>query len=52
MRKVDDGEKKEKREKIVLFLDATNVVVSQPPEGRPSEMPHPRANFKGRGVCV
>ena len=38
MRKGDDGEKKTgKREnKIKMFLGATNVVASQPPERRPT----------------
>ena len=48
MRKVDDGKKekeKEKRKKRMLFLEATNVVASWPPERRPTETPHTRANF-------
>ena len=52
IRKVDDGEKKrkkkkkkKKKEKIVTFIVATNVVASQPPERRPTGMPHARANF-------
>ena len=35
MRKVDDGEEKEKKEKekkIMTFIVATNVVASRPPE--------------------
>ena len=28
----------------MLFLVATNVVASRPPERRPTEMPHARAN--------
>ena len=49
MRKVDDGEeKKEKRkrkEKIMTFIEATNVVASRPPERRPTGTPHARANY-------
>ena len=41
MRKVDDGEKKENR--IKLFIVATNVVASRPPERRPTVTPHARA---------
>ena len=44
MRKVDDGKKK-KKEKIMLFLVATNVVASRPPECRPTGTPHARGNF-------
>ena len=36
MRKVDDGKRKEKKEKINSFLVATNVVVSRPAERRPT----------------
>ena len=38
MRKVDEGEKREKRKqkKIMSFLVATNVVASRPPERRPT----------------
>ena len=42
MRKVDDGEEKnEKKEKkkIKMFLVATNVVASRPPERRPTATP-------------
>ena len=31
MRKVEDGKKEKKKEKIMLFLMATNVVASRPP---------------------
>ena len=46
MRKVDDGEekRKEKKEKIMTFIVATNVVASRPPERRPTGTPHARAN--------
>ena len=45
MRKVDDGEEKEKkRKKIMTFIVATNVVASRPPELRPTGTPHARAN--------
>ena len=49
MRKVDDGEEKEKikrkkRNKIMTFIVATNVVASRPPERRPTGTPHARAN--------
>ena len=47
MRKVDDGEeKKEKKrkEKIMTFIVATNVIASRPPERRPTGTPHARAN--------
>ena len=40
MRKVDDGKRKKK---IMLFLVATNVVASRPPERRPTGTPHARA---------
>ena len=44
MRKADDGErKKEKKKKRKLFIVATNVVASRPPEPRPTGMPHARA---------
>ena len=42
MRKVDDGKKK-KRENNV-FLVATNVVASRPPQRRPTGTPHAHAN--------
>ena len=42
MRKVDDGEKR--KEKIMTFKVATNVVASQPPERRPTGTPSARAN--------
>ena len=55
MRKVDDGKGKEKRkekkeknrkkEKRMLFLVATNVVASRPPERRPTRTLRARANF-------
>ena len=44
MRKVDDGEEK-KKEKIMTFIVATNVIASRPPERRPTGTPHARANF-------
>ena len=45
MRKVDDVEKrKKKREKIMTFIVATNVIASRPPERRPTGTPHARAN--------
>ena len=44
MRKVDDGEKKkEKEKKIMMFIVATNVGASRPPERRPTGTPHARA---------
>ena len=46
MRKVDDGEKKEKKEKIMTFIVATNVIASRPPERRPTGTPHARAKIK------
>ena len=46
MRKVDDGEKKkEKKEKKMTFIVATNVIASRPPERRPTGTPHARANI-------
>ena len=49
MRKVDDGEKKEKvkkkNNKIMTFIVATNVVASQPPEHQPTGTPHARAKI-------
>ena len=50
MRKVDDGEEKKekkkekKKKKIMTFIVATNVIASQPPEGRPTGAPHTHAN--------
>ena len=41
MRKVDDREKK-KEKKIMLFLVATNVVASRPPERRLTGTPQAR----------
>ena len=50
MRKVDDGKReREKKEKIVLFLVATNVVASRPPERRPTGTPHARAKKERNG---
>ena len=44
MRKVDDGvKKKKKKEKIMTFILATNVVASRPPERRPTGTLHARA---------
>ena len=44
MRKVDSGEeKKEKNKKIMLFIVATNVIVSGPPKRRPTGMLTARA---------
>ena len=56
MRKVDNGEKKGKKEekrkeKIITFLVATNVVASRPPERRPTGTPHARANIKVLNVA-
>ena len=44
MRKGDDGGKKGKKGKIKMFLVATNVVASRPPERRPTATPTARAN--------
>ena len=48
MRKVDNGEKKQrkktKKEKIMHFIVATNVVASWLPEHRPTGMPTAPAN--------
>ena len=44
MRKGCDGEKKWKMEKI-MFIVATNVIASRPPERRPTGTPHARANY-------
>ena len=46
MRKVDDGEEKKekKKEKIMTFIVATNVIASRPPERRPTGTPHAHAN--------
>ena len=48
MRKVDNGkkikQKNKRKEKIMLFLVATNVVASRPPERRPTGTPQARAN--------
>ena len=43
MRKEDDGEKERKERKKMLFIVATKVVASQPPEHRPTGMPTARA---------
>ena len=44
MRKVADGKKRKRKEKkIMLFLVATNVVASRPPERRSTGTPHPCA---------
>ena len=45
MRKVDDGKRKKRKEKIMSFLVATNVVASRPPERRPTGTPHAYAIF-------
>ena len=39
-------EKKRKKEKIMTFLVATNVVASRPPERRPTGTPSACANIK------
>ena len=43
MRKVDDA--KRKKDKIMSFLVATNVVASWPPEPQPTGTPHARAKM-------
>ena len=43
MRKVDDGEEKRKKEKIMTFIVATNVIASRPPKRRPTGPLHARA---------
>ena len=40
MRKVNNGEKKEKR---MMFIVATDLVASRPPERQPTGAPHTRA---------
>ena len=49
MRKVDNGEKRKykrkKRDKIMLFVVATNVVPSQPPKRQPTGVPIASANM-------
>ena len=40
MRKVEDGEKKDRRKKNKALIMATNVIASQPPKCRPTGMPH------------
>ena len=42
MRKVDDGEKN--TQKKMLFIVATNVVASRPPEHRPTGTPTARCS--------
>ena len=45
MRKVDDEEEKikeKKKEKIMTFIVATNIIASRPPERRPTGTPHSR----------
>ena len=52
MRKVDHGEKKIKKNKnkqqkiIIMFIVATNVVASRPPEHRPTGTPQARDNLR------
>ena len=46
MRKVDDGKKKKRKERIMLFLVATNVVASRLPERQSTGTPHARAKRK------
>ena len=36
--------------KIMMFIVATNVVASRPPEHRPTGTPHARANSKVMGI--
>ena len=36
MTKVDEGEEKKRKEKIITSIAATNVVASQPPKCRPT----------------
>ena len=49
MRKVDDGEekrkRKKKRNKIMTFIVATNVIASRPPERQPTGTPHAHAKI-------
>ena len=45
MRKDNDRENGKREWKIMMFLVATNVVASRPPERRPTGTPHARANF-------
>ena len=49
MKKVDDGEKKEKRKKrekkIITFIVATNVIASLLPKHQPTGTPQARANI-------
>ena len=54
MRKVDDGEEKEKRKrnKIMTFIVATNVIASRPPKRRPTGTPHARAKKKHVGKDI
>ena len=42
MRRGRDGEN---GKKIMMFIVATNVVASRPPERRPTGTPHARANY-------
>ena len=44
MRKVDDGEQKKEKEKIMLFTVAANVVASRLPECQPIGRHTPLAN--------
>ena len=50
MRKVDNGGKKRK-EKIMTFIVATNVIASRPPERRPTVTPHARAKIKSHPLA-
>ena len=57
MRKVDDGEKREKRKekkrkKIMTFIVTTNVIASRPPKRRPTGTPHACANMKVMKVKI
>ena len=44
MRKVEDGEEKKRKEKIITFIVATNVIASRPHERQPTGTPDTRAN--------
>ena len=44
MRKVDDGEKRKKKE-IMTFIVGTNVIASRTPERQPTGTPHARAKI-------
>ena len=46
MKTIEKKKEKKRKEKIMTFIVATNVVASRPPERRPTGTPHARAKIK------